>query len=70
MSRDLKGLAMPKKKTAYRVFNPEKYHMNFCHECHGLGKTLNNNGKSKEVCQACGGFGLIKKQDGGSEEKA
>lgn len=58
---------MPKEKTADKAFNPEKYHMNFCRECHGLGKTFNK-GNSKEVCQVCGGFGLIKKQERGLEE--
>jgi hypothetical protein len=40
MSRHAKRLLMSKKKTADRVFNPEKYRMNFCHQCHGPGKTF------------------------------
>jgi len=59
---------MSQKKPTDRVFNPEKYHMNFCHGCHGLGKTFDKE-NSKEVCQVCGGFGLIKKQGSGFEEK-
>ena len=39
MSRHMVWLLMSQKKTADRIFNPEKYHMNFCHECHGLGET-------------------------------
>ncbi len=59
---------MSRKKTAEKMFCPEKYQMNFCHECHGQGKTFNKD-KSKEVCRVCGGFGLIRKQTGGSEEE-
>lgn len=58
---------MSRKKATDRMFNPEKYQMNFCHECQGLGKTFNKD-KSKEVCQVCGGFGLIRNQQDGSEE--
>ena len=36
------------------MFNPEKYHMNFCHEFQGLGKTFGKE-NLKEVCQVCGG---------------
>jgi len=43
--------------------------MNFCRECCRLGKTFNKV-NSKEVCQVCGGFGLIKNQDMGLEEKS
>ena len=59
---------MPKKKIPGKVFNPWKYNMNFCNECHGLGKTFNED-DSKKVCQICGGFGLIKKQGCGFEEE-
>jgi rRNA maturation endonuclease Nob1 len=57
---------MSKKKAIDNMFNPEKYHMDFCHKCHGLGKTYNED-RSKDVCKVCGGFGLIKKQDSGFE---
>lgn len=65
---------MTGKKSSEQVFNPAKYHMNFCHECHGLGKTLNNkNSTNKQdslvVCPICGGFGLVKKQGSGFEEE-
>ncbi len=53
---------MPKEKAGGKPFNPEKYHMNFCHECHGRGRTINQE-NSKEVCQVCGGFGLIKDRE-------
>jgi len=42
--------------------------MNFCHECQGLGKIFDKE-NSKEICQVCGGFGLIIKQEGGFQEK-
>ena len=45
---------MSRKKADDRRFNPEKYQMNLCHECHGLDKTLNKE-NSKEVCEVCGG---------------
>ncbi|HUL37705.1 MAG TPA: hypothetical protein VLW47_08460 [Thermodesulfobacteriota bacterium] len=61
MSRLVKRLVISEKKTAREMFNPEKYHMSFCHECHGLGKTVTKE-NLKKVCQVCGGFGLIKKQ--------
>jgi hypothetical protein len=54
MSRHLKRLLMLRKKANDRRFNSEKYHMNFCREWHGLGKTLNRE-NSKEDCQVCGG---------------
>ena len=59
---------MPEKKLTSRMFNPEKYRMNFCRECQGLGKTLSKE-NSKEVCQVCRGFGLIKKKENGLEEE-
>jgi hypothetical protein len=68
MSRHLERLLMSEKKLAGKMFNPEKYHMNFCRECHGPGKTLNKE-NSKEVRQVCRGFGLIKKQESGLEEE-
>lgn len=60
---------MSKKKADDRRFNPAKYHMNFCHEYQGLGKTFNKE-DSKEICQVCGGFGLTKEQESGFEEGA
>jgi hypothetical protein len=45
---------MSRKKADDRRFNPEKYQTNFCHECHGLGKTFNKE-NSKEVCKVYGG---------------
>ncbi len=59
---------MSEKKATEQAFNPAKYHMNFCHECHGLGKTFDKE-NLKEVCHVCGGFGLIKRQGSGFEEK-
>jgi hypothetical protein len=71
--RQVKRLLISKKKTAERIFNPEKYHMNFCHECLGLGKTFNKDNSlikddPTKVCQVFGGFGLIKKEDSGFQE--
>jgi hypothetical protein len=54
MSRHLKRLLMSEKKTTDKMFNSEKYHMNFCHEFQGLGKTFGKE-NLKEVCQVCGG---------------
>ena len=59
---------MFRKKTAHKIFDSEKYRMNFCHECHGLGKTFDKDGSfnednSKEVCQVCGG-GRINQKTG------
>ncbi len=59
---------MSEKKSARKMFSPEKYHMDFCHACHGLGKTFGK-GNLKEVCQVCGGFGLIKKQENRFEKE-
>ena len=61
---------MPEKKAAEQVFNPTKYHMNFCHACQGLGKTLHNENSinrqdSMKVCPVCGGFGFIKNGESG-----
>ncbi len=36
-------------------FQPEKYGMVFCSQCHGSGKNKND----KEPCLRCGGFGLL-----------
>jgi DnaJ-class molecular chaperone len=44
------------------AFNPEKYGMIFCPDCRGSGKSFHN-AKGASVCKACGGFGLIKKQE-------
>jgi hypothetical protein len=38
---------MSQKRMPGRMSNPEKYRMNFCHECHGLGKTFDKK-NSKE----------------------
>jgi len=48
--------------------------MKFCYECHGLGKTFSkdnsvNKGDSIKVCQVCEEFGLIRKQEGGFQER-
>ena len=56
---------IPKKKITDRMFNPDKYSMNFCHGCNGMGKILDK-GNSLTVCQICGGFGLIKKRESGT----
>lgn len=40
---------------AYDHFNPEKYGMVFCFQCHGSGKDEGG----KAPCEKCGGFGLL-----------
>jgi hypothetical protein len=50
----MKRLLMSKKKATDKIFAPQKYNMNFYHECQGLGKTFNKE-NSKEVCQLCRG---------------
>ena len=59
---------MAEKKTTEEIFKPEKYHMDFCYPCHGLGKTFNKE-NLKEVCEVCGGFGLIKKEENRFEKE-
>ena len=49
------------------MFEPNKYSMGFCHVCNGLGKIFNEDNFIM-VCQVCGGFGLIKKQEIGLED--
>ena len=44
---------MSEKKTTDKMFNPEKYRMNFCHECHVLARTFNKK-NSKEFSQIRG----------------
>ncbi len=51
-----------------KMFNPEKYGMLFCLECHGSGKILNEP-EDIEVCSKCGGFGFIKKERGPGKKK-
>jgi DnaJ-class molecular chaperone len=41
-------------------FRPEKYGMIFCPDCGGAGKSFTN-AKGTNVCNVCGGFGLIRK---------
>jgi hypothetical protein len=36
-------------KTDNRRFNPEKYHMNFCHESHRLGKIFTGGEVEEEI---------------------
>jgi len=43
-------------------FKPEKYGMIFCPDCGGSGRSFTNF-KGTNVCNVCGGFGLIKKED-------
>jgi DnaJ-class molecular chaperone len=51
-----------KKRKVYKGFNPEKYTMIFCPSCGGTGKLLND--EEVNVCSKCGGFGLVKKEEG------
>ena len=49
-------------------FDPEKYGMLLCIECDGNGKLLNDS-EDIEVCQKCGGFGFIKKEEGSNRRR-
>jgi rRNA maturation endonuclease Nob1 len=51
-----------KKTIKSKMFDPEKYGMVFCPGCNGSGKSFNNC-KEANVCEICGGFGLIKKEE-------
>jgi DnaJ-class molecular chaperone len=50
-----------KTKIAER-FNPEKYGMIFCPYCSGSGRSFAG-AQRVNVCNVCGGFGLIKKEE-------
>ncbi len=56
--REMKRDANPRKK---RV-DPERYGMKMCQNCHGVGKWTKE-AKTIEVCQVCGGFGLVRMED-------
>ncbi len=44
---------------AKKKVSPQKYGMEFCRNCHGVG-IRKKEGSITEVCQVCGGFGLVK----------
>jgi len=50
------------KKTTGRRFNPERYGMIYCPVCKGEGKLFNGVERGV-ICEICGGFGLIKKEE-------
>jgi len=50
-----------KTKIAER-FNPNKYGMIFCPSCSGSGRSFAD-AQGVNVCNICGGFGLIKKEE-------
>jgi len=43
-------------------FNPEKYGVTFCPGCSGSGKSFADD-QGGNVCNVCGGFGLIKEEE-------
>ena len=45
-----------------RRFNPNKYGMVFCPNCSGSGRSFSD-AQGVNVCNVCGGFGLIKKEE-------
>jgi rRNA maturation endonuclease Nob1 len=45
-----------------RGFNPNKYGMIFCPNCSGSGRSFAD-AQGVNVCNVCGGFGLIKKEE-------
>ncbi len=49
------------KRCADKMFNPEKYGMMFCPECVGSG--CRKVDEIISVCEICGGFGLIVKEN-------
>jgi DnaJ-class molecular chaperone len=59
-SREKEGGAM-KKTIKSKMFDPKKYGMIFCPVCNGSGKSFDEV-KGVNVCQLCGGFGLMKKE--------
>ena len=56
----------PKKETAGRLFDPERYGLIFCDKCSGSGRRYNGD-ETVCVCEDCGGFGLIRKPGGVQE---
>ena len=44
-----------------KTFDPEKYGMILCPMCDGKGFIIN---PKRKCCPKCGGFGLIKKENG------
>lgn len=44
-------------------FKPERYGMIYCPNCKGIGRSFNEV-KEWNVCKICGGFGLIKEDEG------
>ncbi len=45
-----------------RHFIPERYGMTYCPICKGIGKLFNELWEGS-VCEICGGFGLVKKEE-------
>ena len=45
-----------------KSLDPSKYGMIFCPQCMGAGRIFYQD-KSGSVCNVCGGFGLIKKEE-------
>ena len=45
-----------------RRFDPNKYGMIFCPNCSGSGRSFGE-AQGVSVCNVCGGFGLIKKEE-------
>ena len=49
-------------RTIKKKFDPSKYGLHFCPECKGAGKFFDQD-KRVSVCNVCGGFGFIKKEE-------
>lgn len=57
------------KENTVKPFDPGIFHINFCHECNGMGKTLTGDKENLEaVCWVCGASGLFKKKESGLEK--
>ncbi len=53
---------MRKEKDKGKGFCPERHAMVFCPNCSGSGRYFYAS-KGASVCEVCGGFGLVRKED-------
>jgi hypothetical protein len=62
IDEELREVRAVRWKEMGKKFDPEKYGMIFCLGCHGSGRSFNNP-EGGHVCEVCGGFGLIKREN-------
>jgi rRNA maturation endonuclease Nob1 len=60
--QEVRGGGGVSKTKVGRGFNPNKYGMIFCPNCSGSGRSFAD-GQGVNVCNVCGGVGLIKKEE-------